>query len=298
MFENVLVGVDGRDGGRDAIALARDLAGGRARYLLANAISAAAGGRAGAMWLATSYRYAQALLDREREQAGIAAETTTLCDSSPARALHELAVRERADLIVVGAGHRRHLSRVLLGDDALRVADRPPSAVAIAPAGYRTDPGGWQTIGVGDDGSTLADQAVALACELGHVHHATVRVLSVIGPESLSYRELTLADWSRAADRLEHRRRARLDALPGVKSEVMQGDPVEVLLELSGDLDLLVVVTRALGRVGRLLNGSTTRQLAAGARCPLLILPPGFKPAAAWPGEPSRDPRARAAPMS
>ena len=54
MFTKVLVGVDGRDGGRDAIALAADLGGPRAHYVLANAVATAVPGRAGAFTLAAS----------------------------------------------------------------------------------------------------------------------------------------------------------------------------------------------------------------------------------------------------
>ena len=296
MFHKVLIGVDGRDGGRDAIALARDLGGARAQFVLANAVGGTVPGRAGSLALAASCRYAKALLDQERGAAGIAGRTITVCDGSPGQALHELAVGEGADLVVVGAGHRRHLSRLLLGDDALDVADRPPCAVAIAPAGYRIHPDGWQTIGVGDDGSALGDHALALGCELGRAHHATVRALSVIGPESLSYRELMLSDWSAAADRLEERRQTRLDAWRGVEARVTRGDPIELLRKLSDEVDLLIVGTRAQGPISRRLNGSASRRLAAGARCALLVLPPGFKPAAVAPVPPSSDPRALAAP--
>ena len=84
----------------------------------------------------------------------------------PGQALHELAASEHADLVVVGAGHRRYLSRLLLGNDALDALDRPPCAAAVAPAGYRIHSDGWQTIGVGDDGSALGDQALQVAREL------------------------------------------------------------------------------------------------------------------------------------
>lgn len=274
MFKRVVVGVDGRDGGRDAIALAQDLGGPRARYALANVVSGSVPGRAGAFWLTTSRRCAQSLLEDERDRAGIAAGAIVACDPSPGRALHELALTEHADLIVVGAGHRRSLPRVLLGDDARGTLDRSPCAVAVAPAGYRDHPDRWTTIGVGDDGSELSRHALQVACELSHVHHTSIRALSIVGPESLSYKELMLPDWSPVADRVEERRRARLEALPDVKAEVLRGDAVELLIELSEEVDLLVVATRGQGRIKRILNGSTAHRLASAVRCALLVLSP------------------------
>jgi nucleotide-binding universal stress UspA family protein len=299
MFKNVLVGVDGRDGGRDALALAQDIGGPRARYVLANVVCGWISGRAGAFWLAAARRYAQTLLEEEeRHHALIATSTVVACDSSPGRALHDLALSEHADLIVVGAGHRRNLPRVLLGDDALGTLDRSPCTIAVAPSGYQQHPDRWRTIGVGDDGSALGDRALEVACELSQVHHASVRALSIVGPESLSYKELMLDDWSPVADRVEERLRARLAAWPGVEAEVLRGDAVELLTELSDEVDLLVVATRAQGAIKRMLNSSTAHRLAAAAHCPLLILSPTSSPAAVSSAGAFQDPRALQAPTS
>ncbi len=298
MFKKVLIGVDGHGGGRDAIALAQDLGGPRARYVLANVVSGSMAGRAGAFWLATSTRCAQELLNQERDQAGIAARTIIGCDPSPGRALNQLALREHADLIVVGAGHHRNLARVLLGDDALGTLDQAACAVAVACSGYRQHPDGWTTIGVGDDGSELGDRALDIACELSHVHQTAVRALSVVGPESLSYKELVLADWSPVADTVEERRRARLRAWPDVTAEVLRGEALELLVELSGEVDLLVIATRGQGRIQRILNGSTAHRLAAGARCSLLILSSTPSPGPVSPATALQDPPTVRAPAS
>ena len=41
----------------------------------------------------------------------------------------------------------------------------------------------------------------------------------------------------------------------------------------SASLDLLIVGSRGYGPIGRLIHGSTLRELARRARCPLLVLP-------------------------
>jgi nucleotide-binding universal stress UspA family protein len=273
MFENVLVGVDGGGGGRDAIALAQQLGGQRAHYLLMNVFSQPALRTGAAIWVATCCRYAEELLARERDGAGIDAELIACCDHSPARALHDRAAREGCDLVVVGASHRHHLLRPLLGDEAIATVDGSPCAIAIAPSGYRDHRTAWTAIAVGDDGSAQSTHALDVARGLASAHHAAVEAVSVIGPENLSYRELMLPDWSPAAERLENRRHAQLDATRGVHGRVLQGDAVDALTDLSDEVDLLIVGTRGQGRLGRLINGSTARRLAARSRCPLLILP-------------------------
>jgi nucleotide-binding universal stress UspA family protein len=298
MFKKVLVGVDGRDGGRDALALAQDLGGPRARYVLANVVSGSISGRAGAFWLTASRRYAQTLLEEERHHVQIATSAVVACDPSPGRALHDLALSEHADLIVVGAGRRRNLPRVLLGDDVLGTLDRSPCAVAVAPSGYRQHPDGWTTIGVGDDGSVLGDRALEVARELSHVHHTAVRALSIVGPESLSYQELMVADWSPIADRMEERLQARLSVCPGVEAEVLRGDAEDLLVALSEEVDLLVVATRGQSRMQRMLNGSTAHRLATAARCPLLILSPTLSPGPVSRTRPFEDSRPLHAPTS
>jgi nucleotide-binding universal stress UspA family protein len=287
MFENVLVGVDGGDGGRDAIALARQLGGERARYVLMNVVSWPVLGSGAALWLAASCRFAEELLERERSETGIDATLATDCGRSPARALHDRAHREGSDLIVVGASHRHQLLRVLLGDNAIATVDGSPCAIAIAPSGYRARHGTWTTIAVGDDGSAQSSRAMGVARRLSSAHHAAIQAVSVIGPENLSYRELVLPDWSPVADRPQESRQAQLDAGRGVHGRVLQGDAVDVLADLSDEVDLLIIGTRGQGRLGRWINGSTAHRLAARTRCPLLILPSNRRAATADPDTPS-----------
>jgi hypothetical protein len=101
MFDNVLVGVDGGPGGRDAIALARQLGGEHAHYVLMNVFSAPAVRCGAALWLATSSRYAEELVQRERSESGITAELVTGYGQSPARALRERALCAGSDLVGV-----------------------------------------------------------------------------------------------------------------------------------------------------------------------------------------------------
>jgi nucleotide-binding universal stress UspA family protein len=54
---------------------------------------------------------------------------------------------------------------------------------------------------------------------------------------------------------------------------VTDGNPAEELASMAEHLDLLVLGSRAYGPSGRLLSGSTSRQLARRAACPRLVVP-------------------------
>lgn len=176
MFERVVVGVDGRAGGRDAIALAQHLVRSSSGLVLANVYGTSAlRGAAGAGWEA---EHAHHLLSCTRLDHGLNCRTMVRLDSSPGRGLHRLAEHERADLIVVGSSHRGGLGRVVIGDDTLAALNGAPCAVAIAPRGFVFASPAWTAIGVGHDGSPESELALSTADELAHRHGAEVKVLT------------------------------------------------------------------------------------------------------------------------
>ena len=117
MLKTIVVGVDGREGGRDALALAGRLA------LLAGgelvAVRAAAlrrlRGHAGAARTYNSLADAEAQRQVEQDlaEAGLTARTRLVADASPARALHRMAEALDADVIVVGSTRRGAVGRRL-----------------------------------------------------------------------------------------------------------------------------------------------------------------------------------------
>src|SRR3712207_257775 len=67
---------------------------------------------------------------------------------SAARALHEVASRVGAGLIVVGSSQRGALGRIALGSTTDRVLDRAPCPVAVAPRGFRDEGTAPERVGV------------------------------------------------------------------------------------------------------------------------------------------------------
>ncbi len=60
---------------------------------------------------------------------------------------------------------------------------------------------------------------------------------------------------------------------PRVSYELVQGDPVEVLLQASGDADLLVIGSHSTASMRHAMLGSVSEACARLAGCPVVVLP-------------------------
>jgi nucleotide-binding universal stress UspA family protein len=283
MFEKTLVGVDDRQGGRDALALAATLTrvGGGAELIAVRAYPR--GPQPSRVSVAPDQDdlrgEAGAELERVIEDSGVNARTVVVGDTSPARALHLVAEDEGADLLVVGSTHRGEIGRVLVGGVTAGVLHHAPCAVAVAPVGYAERGSGLATIGVGFDGGEEAREALRLAGELAKAAGAQVRVLLVVASpiESTSAASFE-PEWIESAQQAggEELNEA-IGTFQGLgvqaSGDVTVGTPVEELTALSGDVDLVVVGSRGWGPVRRLLVGSTSDQLVREAACPVIAVP-------------------------
>jgi nucleotide-binding universal stress UspA family protein len=295
MFNQVIVGVDERDGGRDAIALAKTLVGQGGTLALTNVITSdpylypgvtatyAAAERARS--LEELEERALPLLEDARGQAEAATtgiQTSLQCIESPSagRGLHELAEARGADLIVLGSSRRGLLGRVLIGDDTRSALNGALCAVAIAPTGYSEHPVRMGKIGVGYNGSPESEHALEVARDLAAEHGAELSAFEAVSaPTAVDAGPRTLRE---AIDLVVERARERIARLGDVEPHAAYGAAADELAVYSRSLDLLVVGSRGYGPLGRLIHGSTSRELARTARCPLLVL------TRARPGEPPR----------
>ncbi len=275
MFENVIVGVDGRPNGRDAIALAAQLLAGSGELTLAH-IHAGARHPLHAITpgaLDDERKSSHELLERERSQADIEATLVSHCASSPGKGLHELAEEQHADLLVVGSCGRGAFGRVLLGDDTRGSLNGAPCAVAIATRGYAENPQPLAAIGVGYDGSPESEHALATARELAPRTHAQVHALEVVTIPSYAYTGFGAPALGEGIDRMLTEANARLAKMEGVEGRAKYGLAGEELAAFGDDVQLLVVGSRSYGPLKRLVLGSTSEYLQRYARCSLLVLP-------------------------
>ena len=275
MFENALVGVDGRQGGRDAIALASEMVGHGGKITLLHVHDGL---------LRPTHAVTPGMVEEEREAAGrlleqesrtarVSARLLEVESLHPGRALHERAEEQRADLIVVGSCRRGAFGRAMLGDDTRAALNGAPCAIAVAALGYATHPQ-LARIGVGYDQSPESKAALDAARELGAAKGATVRALEVISIPSQAYAgfispaavEDIDADVKQADERLSKQ-------LDGVQAKAVWGLTGEELAAFGDELDLLVVGSRSFGPIKRLILGSTADYLERHARCSLLVLP-------------------------
>lgn len=270
MFKNVLIGVDGKQGGRDAIALARQLAGPDATLALAH-VCFPFPGRGATEAVPIEREQAQQLLERERRLAEVDAQLVVGDPWPVGRGLHLLAKQRRADLLVVGSTRRALVGRVLLGDDCLAALDGAPCAVGIASREYASTPHRLQRLGVGFDGSPQSEAALGVARELAAAHAGMIKAFSVVSPQEVHDTQIP-GDWPDPIDKPIDSRSERLARLSGVHGVVTYGDPREELAQAGKELDLLIIGSRGNGPIGRLIHGSVSRYLAGHATCPLLVL--------------------------
>jgi nucleotide-binding universal stress UspA family protein len=271
----VLVGIDGKANGRDAIALAARLLDVDGELTLAHVhagehhpIHAVTPGL-----LAEEGKASAALLQRERDAADIDARLVSVIASSPGRGLHGQAEEQDADLIVVGSCSRGLLGRAMLGDDTRGALNGAPCAVAVAAGGFAASARPIARIGVGYDESRESEAALKMAQVIAEPFDATVIALQVATVPPFMFTGLVPQLVGESVEILVEEARGRMAGLPDVEGRAVYGVPGEELAAFGDELDLLIVGSRNYGPARRLVVGSTSSYLERHARCSLLTLP-------------------------
>jgi nucleotide-binding universal stress UspA family protein len=273
MYQNIIVGVDEHQGGRDAIALTKRLAAPNARITLTfvHPGDVRPWGGSSDVYGMVEHERADEALALAREQAALDAEVCALRAPSVGHGLHVLAEDTGADLLVVGSSRHGLLGRLLLGDDTRAALDGAPCAVAIASIGLAQEPALMREIGVGYNGSEESRHALNFARQLAREHGAKVSAFQAVSlPAYLFTGGPAPVDDS--IEVIVSEARQEVAALEGIEAHAAYGNPAEELALYSASLDLLILGSRDYGPLGRLVHGSTTRELARSARCSLLVL--------------------------
>jgi nucleotide-binding universal stress UspA family protein len=273
MFKQIVVGVDEHEGGRDAIALAKNLLARDGELTLAYVYpgDTYVYRGASAAYEAGERERARELLEKVRGETEVQAHMRWREAPSVGRGLHELCEVIGADLLVVGSSRRGLLGRVLIGDDTRAALNGAPCAIAIAPTGYSAQSVAMREIGVGYDGSPESEHAVAIARRIAAECGAKLSAFEAVSLPTYAFIGGP-APIDDALEQLVDDARDRITALGGVEPHAAYGRPVEELAVYSASLDLLIVGSRSYGPIGRLIHGSTSLELAGAARCPLLVL--------------------------
>jgi nucleotide-binding universal stress UspA family protein len=176
---------------------------------------------------------AHALLDPRRDAiTGITAEVTAYSDASPARGLSRVAAARSADIIVVGSSHRAGIGLMLPGSTGERLLHDSVRAIVIVPRYLRAPHTGPLS---------------RIGC----------------GYDGSERSEAALA----TAIALAHAGEGELDV---IDSPV--GDPAQILIDRSRELDLLVIGSRGKAPVNAAVTGSVSAHVIRDAACPVLVV--------------------------
>jgi Universal stress protein family len=234
MYENLIIGVDGRQGGLDAAALAAVLAAPAAcRHLVFVAGAAAHIGRGSVGDLHLELADPDCLdelMGRERRLLGEQAPVLRVAADSVADGLRAAAVQCEGDLVVVGASRRAGIPHVTRDEDALAVIHHTAETVAIAPVDFADRPHRLDRVGVAFDGSAESVVALAHGGLLAEQRECETVVMTVEDPDRL----VAFAD----------------------------------------EVDLLVCGSRRYGPVRRLMLGSASDHLVRHVNVPLIVTAP------------------------
>lgn len=218
-------------------------------------------------------------------QAGIAAAapeievTTHLNEQSPALALIEESAT--ADTVVISAPHSSRWGAAVGGSTALPLAGHARCPLVVARGNVTGTPRGRVVLGV--DGDEDGTEAVHYAFSFASSHGAEVVAAHAWSPPVVptplvtGMPELHLEEFGEYAETLLDAAlapaRKQYPDVP-VRDVLMQAHPVQVLLELAADADLVVVGARGRGGFAGLLLGSVSHSLVHNSPCPVAVVRP------------------------
>lgn len=288
MYRKILVGYDGREPGRDAIALAAIL---RAPDGVVIAACVYPGlGRVGSDSVETLLADAASQTVAEahaQADGGDWLQLRAVPGHSPAHGLHVFGEEVEADLVVVGSSDRGEHGRAHAGRTGERLLNGSPCPVAIAPSGFSTQAGSPRVIGVAYDGSESSEIALREATALAAEFEASLKLITVVPPIELYWSGEAFAGGIASGDTIREQRRngfrhmleeaaERVPAEARAATVLRDGRPAAVIAdEAEKGTHLLVMGSRNYGPIRRVMVGSTAIELMRLAPCPVLVVPRG-----------------------
>ncbi len=296
----IAAGVDGYPEGRDAVVLGAALAGATHAELMLIAVHPDPLVLPHEMNWKSLKAQAEEILHELRDSLAPGSRTVVETDLSAARGLQRVVDREHRDLLVVGSSRRAPAGHVRIGKRARQLLCHFQSALAVAPRGIHEQGDVRITrVGVGYDGGPEAQAALALAAEIATGSGAELRVRGVVDDRirALGWSRIgtgavidptpgwsavgsggVTEEWDEQVESSEKSLRSQLEgsiAETGATAngELVRGRPATALLELSEQVDLLVIGSRRWGPVARLVLGSTGEAVLHDASCSVLVVP-------------------------
>ena len=216
--------------------------------------------------------------------------TSTLLDGPPTLALRDYAIEHAASLVVMSTHGRALVSRFWLGSVADALVRQTPMPVLVVRPHLEaidlidlTQERATRRILIPLDSSTLAEDALAHAVELGRLMSAEYTLLQAIDPIVMDYApvarsagmdERLVDTWRSEAQEYLDTTAARLRALSlRVHTSVAIAPPAVAILDYARQhpVDLIAMSTHARTGVSRMLLGSVANKVVRGAGEPVLL---------------------------
>ncbi len=220
-------------------------------------------------------------------QAHMAAGASTTVEGahSVASGLARVVAREHADLLVLGSSRHAPEGRVRIGKRTRQLLADADCLLAVAPRGLCSRGRLRLTvIGVGYEGTAESREALSKAGSLARTTGARLRVRAVVddrlpyvGWTPTSGRDL-YEIWDAVVEPdveslREDAERAASATGADVVVEAGPGSPPDELIELSREVDLLVIGSGRWGAAARVLLGTTGEELMHQACCSVMVVP-------------------------
>lgn len=275
----LLVALDHRQGGRDALELARMLGSFEpSSALVVTILFPGPLSTEFALLPEAEAAEAELLFEEARAKlAGIDVETRPYGGGSPAGIIDSILGRDQFDAVVVGSPHRGPVGRVLIGSVAANLLSGSSTAVAVAPVDYSDEvhppP---RTIAVGFDGSGESRVALERGESIARHTGAKLELITVVkAPTAVPAMVPMFSPQVPALpDKVMDEGMNSVDPIVAHEGIRMDGDPAtELIRACEQGVDLLVLGSRGYGPFARVLLGSVSRQVAAHAPCPVMVVP-------------------------
>jgi nucleotide-binding universal stress UspA family protein len=198
---------------------------------------------------------------------------TVLADGEPHERIVDVAEANGADLIIMGVRGRNPTDRILMGSMVSRVVGYGRTHVLVCPHDSQMS---LDRLLVAVDGSDSAATALQVAFDFHREYGSELHVLAVADVPSHLYGVSPAA----AGELIDKARGHLATAEQKAQQEsvvahfsVQEGEPPEVILQNAEKKNTGLIVIGSHGRtsLARLLMGSVTERVIAGARCPVLV---------------------------
>jgi nucleotide-binding universal stress UspA family protein len=202
----------------------------------------------------------EAVKDMAKEE-GVDCEIIVHRGEDPYVEIVDEAVKNKADMIIIGTHGRTGVKRFVMGSVAGNVIGHAPCKVLVVPPGAKI---GYSTILVATDGSIHSDAAVSEAVTIAKRYDSSLIIVSVASSnEEIATAEENVKRALEAADK------------EGVKKEgmVMRGKADQAIVEAAGQKEAGLIVMGRHGKTGlmSLVMGSVTEHVLSHGNTAVLV---------------------------